>query len=75
MEIGTGQGALTQELLQTTVKLQMVELDRDLIGMLAQLCNPFDDLVIPNADALKFDFTILANPEYPLWVVSNPPYN
>jgi 16S rRNA (adenine1518-N6/adenine1519-N6)-dimethyltransferase len=75
VEIGPGQGAITRELLRRCGALQVVELDRDLIGPLADSCATLGELTIHNADALKFDFTALASPELPLRVVGNLPYN
>ena len=75
VEIGPGQGAITLELLAILQKMQAVELDRDLLEPLSRRCAPVGDLVIHNADALKFDFTALASPERPLRVVGNLPYN
>jgi len=75
VEIGPGQGAITQLLLQKVRRMHAVELDRDLVGPLAALCAPLGELLIHNTDALKFDFTQLAEPGRPLRVVGNLPYN
>lgn len=75
MEIGPGQGAITTELLPIVGSMHAIELDRDLIEPLAQRCAPLGDLKIHNSDALKFDFTRLAQAERPLRVVGNLPYN
>ena len=56
VEIGPGQGALTKELLPLIGKMEAVELDRDLIEPLQQICAPLGQLTIHSADALKFDF-------------------
>jgi 16S rRNA (adenine1518-N6/adenine1519-N6)-dimethyltransferase len=74
VEIGPGQGAITGLLLAACPRLQVVELDRDLIPLLRQKFARFPDLRIHEADALAFDFSQLA-PTGPLRVVGNLPYN
>ena len=66
VEIGPGQGAITRELLRITGQLDVVELDRDLISPLAEMCRELGELHIHNADALKFDFCRLATADQPL---------
>ncbi|MBW9264442.1 MAG: 16S rRNA (adenine(1518)-N(6)/adenine(1519)-N(6))-dimethyltransferase RsmA [Candidatus Thiodiazotropha sp. (ex. Lucinisca nassula)] len=75
VEIGPGQGAITTELLPLIGRMQAIELDRDLVGPLAERCASLGELQIHNTDALKFDFTQLAEAERPLRVVGNLPYN
>ncbi|MEW8693279.1 MAG: 16S rRNA (adenine(1518)-N(6)/adenine(1519)-N(6))-dimethyltransferase RsmA, partial [Candidatus Thiodiazotropha endolucinida] len=75
IEIGPGQGAITTELLPLIGRMQAIELDRDLVGPLAERCASLGELQIHNTDALKFDFTQLAVAERPLRVVGNLPYN
>jgi len=74
VEIGPGLGALTRPLLQAIGRLDVVELDRDVIPHLQEACAGYGDLTIHNVDALKYDFTALAT-EQPLRVVGNLPYN
>lgn len=74
VEIGPGQGAITEELLPLVGTLHAVELDRDLIAPLTDRCAALGELIIHCADALKFDFTTLAA-EGQLRVVGNLPYN
>ena len=74
VEIGPGQGAITLPLLQACGRLDVVELDRDLIEPLAREAAPFGELIIHQADALQFDFSSLAG-EGRLRVVGNLPYN
>ncbi len=75
VEIGPGQGALTEPLLEETGKLEVIELDRDLIpGLRVQFFN-YPDLVIHEGDALSFDFAALKGEGRPLRVVGNLPYN
>jgi len=74
VEIGPGLGALTAPLLTRVDRLDVVELDRDLVAELpARLGHP-DNLVIHQADALTFDFRALAGNK-PLRVIGNLPYN
>jgi 16S rRNA (adenine1518-N6/adenine1519-N6)-dimethyltransferase len=75
VEIGPGQGAITTELLPLIGHMHAIELDRDLVVPLAQRCASLGELQIHNSDALKFDFTQLAEVNHPLRVVGNLPYN
>ncbi|MBT3046445.1 MAG: 16S rRNA (adenine(1518)-N(6)/adenine(1519)-N(6))-dimethyltransferase RsmA [gamma proteobacterium symbiont of Ctena orbiculata] len=75
VEIGPGQGAITTELLSLVKRMHAIELDRDLLEPLARRCAALGELEIHNSDALKFDFTSLAEAERPLRVVGNLPYN
>ena len=75
VEIGPGEGALTCPLLQQHGSLTAIELDRDLIPLLARKCENVGELEIIQADALKFDFASLATPDDPVRVVGNLPYN
>ena len=75
LEIGPGQGAITVPLLQTAGRLQVVELDRDLIDPLREQCRKAGDLTLHNADALQVDFCRLTTDAAPLRVIGNLPYN
>ncbi len=75
VEIGPGQGALTTLLLDELGEMNAVELDRDLVPVLEKNCAPHGALKIHNVDALKFDFSALANEPSSLRVVGNLPYN
>ncbi len=75
VEIGPGQGALTEPLLTKAIRLDVVELDRDLVALLKQKFNAYANLNIHSADALKFNFAALVNPEEKLRIVGNLPYN
>jgi len=76
VEIGPGLGALTEQLLAATEgRLDVVELDRDLIPVLRTKFFNFPALSIHQADALKFDFSGLVKDEQALRVVGNLPYN
>ena len=74
VEIGPGLGALTQPLLEQAGKLQVVELDRDLIPKLKTKFKNFNDFIIHESDALKFDFAQLAKKQK-IRLVGNLPYN
>jgi 16S rRNA (adenine1518-N6/adenine1519-N6)-dimethyltransferase len=74
VEIGPGQGAMTRLLLDALDRLQVVELDRDLVAMLQKKFSA-DKLVIHSGDALQFDFGALKTDERPLRIVGNLPYN
>lgn len=75
VEIGPGQGALTEPLLKEGVHLDVVELDRDLVALLKEQFKHYDNLRIHSADALKFDFASLAEDNRELRVIGNLPYN
>ncbi len=74
VEIGPGQGALTQHLLATAQKLEAIEIDRDLIQLLKEKFSQHPNFTLYNADILSFDFSTLQQPS-PLRVVGNLPYN
>lgn len=76
VEIGPGQGALTEPLIEAADGvLEVVELDRDLIpGLRVQFFN-YPDLVIHEGDALALDFAALKGDGAALRVVGNLPYN
>ncbi len=75
VEIGPGLGALTAPLLETTGRLEVVELDRDVIPHLEKRCAGLGELVVHQGDALGFDFAALAAAGQPLRLVGNLPYN
>ena len=75
VEIGPGLGALTEPVCEQVDRLTVVELDRDLAARLRS--HPFisGKLTIIEADAMKFDFSSLAQEGNPLRVFGNLPYN
>jgi len=75
VEIGPGLGALTLPLLEAAGRLEVVELDRDLIPKLQERCAGHGELVIHSADALRFDFCALAGAGEKLRLAGNLPYN
>lgn len=74
VEIGPGLGALTEEILAVNPRLQVVELDRDLIPVLRTKFFNYPDFRIHEADALSFDFSQLMT-DRPLRIIGNLPYN
>jgi 16S rRNA (adenine1518-N6/adenine1519-N6)-dimethyltransferase len=75
IEIGPGQGAMTSLLLKGLDKLQVVELDRDLVALLKKNFD-VNKLEVHSGDALQFDFGALPLPSgRKLRVVGNLPYN
>ncbi|EKD72397.1 MAG: dimethyladenosine transferase [uncultured bacterium] len=75
VEIGPGQGALTLPVLKKTGRLEVIELDRDLIPQLKTRCADKGTLIIHQADALKFDYAQLIHDAKPLRLIGNLPYN
>ena len=71
VEIGPGLGALTRPLLQKLERLQVVEIDRDIVERLRHEF-PEERLTVYSADALEFDFSTLGKN---LRIVGNLPYN
>lgn len=74
VEIGPGKGALTEGIISATKRMDVVELDRDLIPILRVNLFRYPDLTVHEADAMKFDFSSLAT-EGNIRVVGNLPYN
>jgi 16S rRNA (adenine1518-N6/adenine1519-N6)-dimethyltransferase len=75
VEIGPGQGAITQQLIEACPQLQVIELDRDLIPILLAQFAKYPDFKIHQHDALSFDFSNLIKGDQPLRIVGNLPYN
>ncbi|BBF76550.1 MAG TPA: 16S rRNA (adenine(1518)-N(6)/adenine(1519)-N(6))-dimethyltransferase RsmA [Acinetobacter ursingii] len=75
VEIGPGLAALTSPLIGECDALTVVELDRDLAAGLPERVPHPERLTIVEADALKYDFSQLAQDGRPLRVVGNLPYN
>ena len=72
LEIGPGQGALSEKLVGICNELHMVEIDRDLIAILKQH-HKLSQAEIINQDILKVDLSTL-NIKNPV-VIGNIPYN
>ncbi|OAJ35616.1 16S rRNA (adenine(1518)-N(6)/adenine(1519)-N(6))-dimethyltransferase RsmA [Piscirickettsia salmonis] len=81
VEIGPGLGAITEYLVASCQKLDVIEIDRDLIPKLQDKFQAQNNFKIHEADALKFNFSALQNnnqsnnPVFPLRIVGNLPYN
>lgn len=75
LEIGPGQGALTEALLEAHGQLDVIELDRDLIPGLRTRFFNYPDFRVTEGDALSFDFQAFRGEGAPLRVVGNLPYN
>ncbi|MES2819509.1 MAG: 16S rRNA (adenine(1518)-N(6)/adenine(1519)-N(6))-dimethyltransferase RsmA [Pseudomonadota bacterium] len=75
VEIGPGQGALTEGLLGSGAQLDVVELDLDLIPILEHRFGASPGFTLHQGDALKFDFASLDGQPQSLRVVGNLPYN
>jgi 16S rRNA (adenine1518-N6/adenine1519-N6)-dimethyltransferase len=73
LEIGPGLGALTHYLLPRLTCLSVVELDKDLIAILKKKYAQLGELIIYQADALKFDLPSLDAGKWR--IVGNLPYN
>lgn len=72
VEIGPGQGAITDALAENSGHLHAVELDRDLVRRLRAKYDGNPNVTVHEADALKFDFGSLGDE---LRIVGNLPYN
>lgn len=75
IEIGPGQGAITEQLLDHCQTLNVIELDRDLIPLLRARFGENPRFSIHQADALAFDFSQLGSEASPMRIVGNLPYN
>jgi len=75
VEIGPGQGALTEPMLKSGVLLDVVELDRDLVAFLGSKFEDYANLTIHSSDALRFDFSSLSKENEKLHILGNLPYN
>ena len=72
VEIGPGQGAITDSLARSAGHLHAIELDRDLAAKLRRKYESNAAVTIHEADALAFDFATLGDQ---LRIVGNLPYN
>jgi len=70
IEIGPGQGAITQYLQASACELQLIELDQDLIPVLQQRFTTYGNVTLHHMDALKLKLD-----GGPFKVVGNLPYN
>lgn len=77
LEIGTGFGTLTEELLLNAKKVVSVEIDERLNPVIFQTLAGFDNFVLVNADILKIDLNKLVSDQFgkePFKVLANLPY-
>ena len=74
VEIGPGRGAITLALLAAGARLDAIEIDRDLARNLPALLNS-NRCAVHCADALRFNFSSLAQPGEQLRLAGNLPYN
>ena len=72
VEIGPGQGAITDALARLAGHLHAVELDRDLVARLRHNYGDHRNVTVHEADALQFDYASLGDR---IRVVGNLPYN
>jgi len=75
VEIGPGLGALTLPLLERCGRMEVVEIDRDVIPALRRHCAGAGELIVHEADVLAFDFAALHGGGPALRVCGNLPYN
>jgi len=75
VEIGPGLGALTAPLLERAGRLEVIEIDRDVVAPLQARCAGLGELVVHQQDVLRMDFGALAAGGAPLRVCGNLPYN
>jgi 16S rRNA (adenine1518-N6/adenine1519-N6)-dimethyltransferase len=76
VEIGPGQGALTQALLDAAGQLDAIEIDRDLAAVLRARYATLPGFVLHESDALSMDWHALASSRRGrLRLIGNLPYN
>ena len=77
LEIGPGIGTMTQYLCESAREVVAVEIDKNLIPILAETLSAYDNVEVINEDILKVDMKSLAeerNQGKPIKVVANLPY-
>lgn len=72
IEVGPGLGALTKAVLPHVEQMDVIELDRDVIPKLQEVCAGLGQLHIHNVDALAYEFNQHLPP---LRIIGNLPYN
>ena len=78
VEIGPGIGTMTQYLCEAAGSVAAVEIDKNLIPILADTLSEYDNVEVINKDILKVDIAALANEKNggrPNKVVANLPYD
>lgn len=77
LEIGPGIGTMTQYLAENAREVVAVEIDKNLIPILADTLSPYDNITVINDDILKVDINKIVqekNNGKPIKVVANLPY-
>ncbi len=77
LEIGPGIGTMTQYLAEAAREVTAVEIDKNLIPILADTLSGYDNVAVINEDILKLDISKIAeekNGGKPIKVVANLPY-
>ena len=77
LEIGPGIGTMTQYLCESAREVVAVEIDKNLISILADTLQDYQNVTVLNEDILKVDINALAqekNGGAPIKVVANLPY-
>ena len=77
LEIGPGIGTMTQYLTEAAREVYAVEIDKNLLPILAETLSPYDNVTVINEDILKLDLNKVAeekNQGRPIKVVANLPY-
>ena len=75
VEIGPGLGALTRPLLERCGRLEVIEIDRDVIPELRRHCAGAGELVVHQGDVLEMDVVALYGAGPRLRICGNLPYN
>ncbi|BCN92851.1 ribosomal RNA small subunit methyltransferase A [Thiomicrorhabdus immobilis] len=77
VEIGPGEAALTTPLIDVVKRMDIIEIDNDLIGPLKIRFASKPAFNLHHTDALAFDYSTLLEfePDQPLRIVGNLPYN
>lgn len=73
LEIGPGIGTMTQYLAETAGEVFAVEIDKNLLPILAETLAEYDNVTVVNEDILKVDIAALTGGR-PVKVVANLPY-
>lgn len=79
VEIGPGAGILTKELAKRFLRVAAVEIDENLIPILAESLSDFDNITVKNADVMEVDLhelvaEVTENGRFPVSVCANLPY-
>jgi len=74
VEIGPGEAALTQPIISQVKKLDIIEIDNDLIQPLTKKLGHYPAFNLHHTDALKFDYETLVDTSL-LRIIGNLPYN